>query len=149
MSSRIIVILFFFCLQARGKGGPPMITDDQRTVDKGHYEINSGITAENTTSESLFEFPFIDINYGISRRQHINFEVPLVSKYAKGVETQRRIGKFGIGTKFRFVDRDSSGIDISTHPAAFFALSNNAVAKGVIEDGTELFIPLAFQKNFG
>ena len=105
MSSRIIVIIFCFYLQAHGQGGPPMITDDPGTVEKGHFEINTGITAEHNISESLYEFPFIDINYGISVRQHINFEVPFVSKYFKGVETQRGIGKFGIGTKFRFADK--------------------------------------------
>jgi hypothetical protein len=147
MSSRIIVILFCFCMQAHGQGGPPMITDDPGTVDKQHFEINTGITAEHTASQSSYEFPFIDINYGISNRQHINFEIPFVSKYGKGAETQRGMGKVGIGTKFRFVDRHNAGFDISTHPAVFFVLSNDAVDKGVIDGGTELFIPLEFQKK--
>jgi hypothetical protein len=126
-----------------------MITDDPGTVEKGHFEINSGITAEHTTSESVWEFPFIDINYGVSGRQHFNFEVPLVSRYVKGIGTQRGIGKIGIGTKFRFVDQAKAGIDISTHPAVFFGVSNDAVDKEVIEEGTELFIPLEFQKYIG
>lgn len=125
-----------------------MITDDPGTVGKGHFEINSGISDEHSASESLYEFPFIDINYGVSGRQHINFEVPLVSRYVKGVGKQTGIGKVGIGTKFRFVDQDRIGIDISTHPAVFFDLSSDAVGKGVIEEGTELFIPLEFQKDF-
>jgi hypothetical protein len=151
MSSRITLILFCFCLclHAFGQGGPPMITDDPGTVDKGHFEINSGITAEHTIFESLCEFPFIDINYGVSGRQHINFEVPLVSRYVKGEGTQSGIGKVGIGTKFRFVDQDNAGIDISTHPALFFDLSKDAVDKGITEEGTELFIPLEFQKHTG
>lgn len=147
MSSRLIIILFCFCMQAHGQGGPPMITDDPGTVDKYNFEINTGITAEHTASESLYEFPFIDINYGISARQHINFEVPLVSKYAKGFQTQRGIGKVGIGTKYRFVDQDNAGFDISTHPAVSFVLSNSAVDKGIIDGGTELFIPVEFQKK--
>jgi len=147
---KAVVILTFICLsiQTFGQGGPPMITDDPGTVDKGHLEINSGITAEHTTSESLFEFPFIDINYGVSSRQHINFEVPLVSKYVKGFGMQKGIGKVGIGTKFRFVDQDNAGISISTHPACSFVLSNEAVDKGVIDEGIEFFIPLEFQKDF-
>ena len=103
---KAIHILTFFCLslQTFAQGGPPMITDDPGTVDKGHWEINSGITAEHTASETSIEFPFIDINYGVSARQHINFEVPLVSRYVQGEGTDHGIGKMGIGTKFRFVD---------------------------------------------
>ena len=148
MNSIIILIFFCFCLQTYGQGGPPMITDDPGTVDKGHLEINSGMTAEHTISESLLEFPFIDINYGVSSRQHINFEVPLVSRYIKGIGMQRGIGKVGIGTKFRFVDQDYAGIGISTHPACSFVLSNEAVDKGVIDEGAEFFIPIEFQKDF-
>lgn len=148
MNSIIILIFFCFNLQVHGQGGPPLITDDPGTVDKGHLEINSGITAEHTISESLFEFPFIDINYGVSGRQHINFEVPLVSRYGNGTGKQKGIGKAGIGTKFRFVDQDKTGIAISTHPAFSFVLSNQAVDKGVIDKGLEFFIPLEFQKDF-
>lgn len=148
MNSIIILIFFCFSMQACGQGGPPMITDDPGTVDKGHLEINSGITAEHTNSESFFEFPFIDINYGVSERQHISFEVPLVSRYVKGVGMQKGIGKVGIGTKFRFVDQDYVGIGISSHPAFSFVLSDEAVDKGVIDEGAEFFIPIEFQKEF-
>ena len=145
-----IIILMFFCLSLHsyGQGGPPMITDDPGTVDKGHFEINSGITVEHTISESLFEFPFIDINFGVSGQQHINFEVPLVSRYIKGVGMHKGIGKVGIGTKFRFVDQDNAGIGISTHPAFSFVLSNEAVDKGVIDEGAEFFLPIEIQKDF-
>lgn len=146
-NSIIILIFFFFSVQAFGQGGPPMITDDPGTVEKGHLEINSGINVEHTISESLFEFPFIDINYGVSGRQHINFEVPFVSRFVKGIGNQKGIGKVGIGTKYRFIDQDYLGIDISTHPAFSFVLSNNAVDKGVIEEGVELYIPIEFQKK--
>jgi hypothetical protein len=54
----------------------------------------------------------------------------------------------GIGTKFRFVDQDYAGIGISTHPACSFVLSNEAVDKGVIDEGAEFFIPIEFQKDF-
>lgn len=146
----LITTLVFFCfsMQVRGQGGPPMLTDDPGTVDKGHFEINSGIVAEHTYSESSFEFPFIDVNYGVSSHQHINVEVPLVSRYVKGDGTLRGVGKLGIGTKFRFADQDKLGIDISTHPAASFVLSNSAVHKGVVEAGSEFFIPIEFQKSF-
>jgi len=146
----IILFLIFTCfsLRAYGQGGPPMITDDPGTVDKGHFEINTGITFEHTFSESQFEFPFIDINYGVSSRQHVNFEVPLVSQYVKGIGMQYGLGKLGIGTKFRFVDPDDSGISISVHPAFSFVLSNKAMVKGIIDKGIEVFIPVEFQKDF-
>jgi hypothetical protein len=145
-----IIFLIFICfsLQTYGQGGPPMLTDDPGTVDKGHLEINSGITFEHSISESLFEFPFIDINYGVNGRQHINFEVPIVSRYVKGIGKQIGIGKFGFGTKFRFVDQDYARIDISTHPAYSFVLSNKAVDKGIIDEGAEFFIPIEIQKDF-
>lgn len=131
-----------------GQGGPPMITDDPGTVDKAHFEINSGITIEHTKSETTIEFPFADINYGVSKRQHINFEVPLVSRYVKGFGKQTGIGKVGIGSKIRFIDSENAGIDISTHPAVYFVVSGEAVSKEVIDGGTEIFIPVEFQKDF-
>lgn len=145
-----IIILVFTCfgLRAYGQGGPPMITDDPGTVDKGHFEINTGIAFEHTFSESQFEFPFIDINYGVSSRQHINFEVPLVSQSVHGDGMQHGLGKLGIGTKFRFVDQDKSGISISTHPAFSFVISKQAIDKGVVDKGFEFFIPVEFQKDF-
>lgn len=135
--------------RAFAQGGPPLMTDDPGTVEKGHFEINSGITAEYNSSSSLLEFPFIDINFGVSNRQHLNFEVPLISKYTSGDEPKRGIGKVGIGTKYRFFNQDSVGIDVSMHPAFYFVISSIAVENGVIDGGTELFIPLALQKEFG
>lgn len=148
MNSIIILVFTCFSLRAYGQGGPPMITDDPGTVDKGHFEINTGIAFEHTFTESQFEFPFIDINYGVSVRQHVNFEVPLVSQYDKGNGMLFGLGKLGIGTKFRFVDQEKSGISIATHPAFSFVISKQAIDKGVVEKGIEFFIPVEFQKDF-
>jgi hypothetical protein len=150
ISLRITIILFYLglCLEVFGQGGPPMLTDDPGTVNKGHLEINTGIASEHSPSDSFFEFPFIDVNYGVSKRQHLNFEIPLVSRYMKDIGTQVGIGKLGIGTKFRFFDQDKLGIDISTHPALFFGLSKRAINRGIVEEGTELFIPIELQKRF-
>ena len=125
-----------------------MITDDPGTVAKAHFEINSGITIEHTNSQTIIEFPFADINCGVSKRQHINFEIPLVSRYYNGFGKQTGIGKVGIGTKIRFIDRAMAGIDISTHPAVNFAVSKQSIRKEIIDSATEIFIPFEFQKVF-
>src|SRR4030095_8828682 len=144
-----LFLILFIWVYTNAQGGPRMINDDPGTVEKGHFEINFGFTTEQNSSEAVYESPLIDINYGINKRAHVNFEVPYVLKRSKETETVTGIGKPAIGMKWRFIDQDKAGIDVSTHPAISFVFSTDEVNRGIIEKGTEIFIPVEFQKDFG
>ncbi len=49
----------------RGQGGPPMITDDPGTPGNGHWENNLALTFERRSREIAFDFPAVDLNYGL------------------------------------------------------------------------------------
>ena len=58
------------------QGGPPMITDDTETVEKGHYEINTAFTMEFTKDGHLWGTPDIDWNRGMTKHTQLRIEIP-------------------------------------------------------------------------
>jgi hypothetical protein len=113
----IFCVLFLNDIYAQG-GGPPMLTDDPATVDAGKWEINTSINSQLTKEETQLSVPYIDANYGISKRAHIKIEFP----YLITIDEQKHaIGEFEnplIGIKFHFIDESKNFVSVSTYPQA-------------------------------
>src|SRR6188508_2697971 len=73
MAGAVVLLL---CEIAAGQGGPPMITDDTGTVEKGHFEINTAFTMEVGRDGRLWGTPLIDFNYGTTRNTQLKIEIP-------------------------------------------------------------------------
>src|SRR6478672_711379 len=126
-----------------------MITDDPGTPGNGHWENNIAVTFEHRPSETSFDSPLIDLNYGVG--EHIQLTLQggpvLLKRSGHGL-----IGGFGgteAAVKWRFLDEEKSGFDVSMFPRVIFNITQSSVRRGLAEDGTRFQIPFQIAKTFG
>ena len=127
------------------QGGPPMITDDPGTPGAGHWENNFAFTLDNTPSEHLYETPIADINYGWGSRVQLKLEIPWLLVKPSGASIKTGIGNVDPGVKIRFLDEDSSGLDVSTYPQ--YRLNYTNISS--ILFGNQFFLPIEASRTFG
>jgi hypothetical protein len=144
--------LFAFLLLVRhaaGQGGPPMITDDPGTPGNGHWENNFAITFEHRPSETSYETPELDLNYGLGEHIQLTLQTaPVVLRR----EDHGPIGGLGgveAAVKWRFLDEDRNGIDVSMFPRFLFNVLQSSVGRGLADDGTRFQLPFEAAKKFG
>ena len=140
--------LVFWPALAFGQGGPPLVTDDPGTVEKGHWEINLAWTREHRPGETVSELPLVDINYGLSDHAHFKYEVPWLRLAGDG-STRAGAGDSSLGVKWRFWDEDRQGVAVSTYPQVTFRTAGSSVRRGLSTGATALMLPLQLQKRLG
>jgi hypothetical protein len=141
-----------FCVftfaEARGQGGPPMITDDPGTPGNGKFEINLALAFEHRPGETALDAPAIDINYGVGDRIQLTLQGgPVLFKRSD----HGAIGGLGgteAAVKWRFLGNQETGVWMSMFPRVIFNLSHSSVRRGLAEEGTRVQIPLQFAKAF-
>ena len=132
------------------QGGPPLITDDPGTPGDGMWEINLAFATEKTADDEwFFETPLLDINYGVGERIQLKFEVPWVFLHEEGESSKNGLGNSEIGVKWRFFDQETHFVDMSVYPQFHFNNPNSSADRGLVDDGTELFLPIELQRSFG
>jgi hypothetical protein len=135
---------------ALGQGGPPLITDDPGTVQKGHWEINVALTAERTEDERAFEAPLLDINYGLTERVQLKYEAALLVVDERGEDPRGTLSNSNVGVKWRFLDEDRHGVAMSFYPQVEF---NNPGMKEsdreLAGEGTQVLLPIEVARSFG
>jgi hypothetical protein len=153
--SRLVVVLAVMTAGlsptvAHGQGGPPLITDDPGTVEKGHWEVNVALTAERTEEERAFEAPLLDINYGLTERLQLKYEAAFLVVDEPGDEPRGTISNSLVGVKWRFLDEDRHGVAMSFDPQVEF---NNPGMKQsdreLAGDGTQVLLPIEISRTFG
>src|SRR5947209_3107695 len=121
------------------QGGPPMITDDTETVEKGHYEINTAITMEFTKDGHLWGTPDIDWNRGMTKHTQLRIEIPYyVQKNFGQPDAVHAWGSTSIAVRWRFkdMDEDKKTWAISMYPAFIFNTpGSHARALGIEDRG--------------
>ena len=126
-----------------------MITDDPGTPGNGKWEINLAIAFEHRSGETSLDLPAIDLNYGVG--EHIQLTLQTAPVLLKR-EDHGPIGGLG-GTeaalKWRFLDEESSGFDMSMFPRVIFNIQQSSARRGLAEDGTRFQIPFQIAKTFG
>lgn len=138
----ILLLLLF-------QGGPPLLTDDPGTPGDGIWEVNVAWTVERLSQETRWETPLLDLNYGVGSNTQLKIEIPwLVVDEGEtgGVETG--LGNVRTGVKWRFVDEEGHGFFVSTYPQLELNVSSYSERLGLVEEGTELFLPIEVQKEF-
>jgi hypothetical protein len=134
---------------ACAQGGPPMITDDPGTPGPGKWENNIAIAFEHRAGDTAYDLPAIDLNYGVG--EHIQLTLQSAPVLLKR-ENHGAIGGLG-GTeaalKWRFLDEEKSGFDMSMFPRILFNIVQSSVRRGLAEDGTRFQIPFQAAKTFG
>lgn len=126
-----------------------MITDDPCTPGPGKWENNVAIAFEHRSDETAYDLPAIDLNYGVG--EHIQLTLQTASVLLKRND-HGPIGGLG-GTeaalKWRFLDQELSGFDMSMFPRVIFNVTQSSVRRGLAEDGTRFQIPFQIAKTFG
>lgn len=127
--------------------GPPLLTDDPDTPERGHWEINLAATAEKRSDVWSLESPLLDFNYGLRDNVQLKFEVPYLIEAQEGGKDQTGIGDSELGVKWRFLDQEKCGVSVSTYPQFAFNNSNHAVRRGLVEDGWQFILPVEVSRE--
>jgi hypothetical protein len=131
------------------QGGPPMITDDPGTPGNGHWENNIAVTFEHRPSETSFDSPLIDLNYGVGGHIQLTLQGGPVLLKRGGRGLIGGLGGTEAAVKWRFLDEEESGFDVSMFPRVLFNITQSSVRRGLAEDGTRFQIPFEVAKTFG
>ena len=95
------------------------------------------------------ETPIIDLNYGVGDNIQIKYELPWLIYHSQGTETKSGVGNSNVGVKWRFLDEEKYGINMSTYPQFKFNSPTSSAAKVLDDEGTSLLIPVEVSKKFG
>jgi hypothetical protein len=129
--------------------GPPLLTDDPDTPGDKNWEINVAFIIDKTNTEAVFQTPLLDLNYGVGDNIQLKYEVPLQIQHEQGIGTQSGLGNSLVGVKWRFVDEEKFGVNVSTYPQLEFNTSTSLTVNGLVDKGTNLLLPVEVSKKFG
>jgi len=141
-----------FCLLVRaacGQGGPPMLTDDPGTPGSGHWENNVAIIFSHIPNEWALDAPGIDLNYGWGDHVQLTLQTSLALLKRSGNGLIGGLGGTEAAVKWRFLDEETSGVDLSTFPRILFNVLHSSVRRGLAEEGTRFQIPFQAAKRIG
>ncbi len=146
-----VFAFFLLATQAWGQAGPPLITDDPGTPGSNKWEINFAVTSETNDSEKRIEAPLADINYGVGEHIQLKYEVPFV--ITKNEENDTKKSGFDrsiAGVKWRFLDKEDSGIAISTYPQyTFKSPVSESIRNSDTETAHEFLLPIELEQSSG
>jgi hypothetical protein len=145
----VLPLCFVFAMNvARAQGGPPMLTDDPGTPGPRAWEINIGMTRQQTAHGSSSELPVLDFNYGVGARIQLNYEIAWNWQDARARDSVSALGNSQVGVKWRFIDAGDGGWNISTYPRVELRNPGSRAARlGLVDDGTIVFLPFEFQRD--
>ncbi|MBI4774719.1 MAG: transporter [Deltaproteobacteria bacterium] len=130
--------------------GPPLITDDPGTPGDGNWEINFAFAMERRDSETRFEAPILDVNYGWGDHVQLKFEIPWIILHEEGDSTKNGIGNSSLGVKWRFLGEKTDGFSVSFYPKLEFNTpGSSSDDRGLVDKGTSFAIPFQAAKGFG
>ena len=126
-----------------------MITDDPGTPGNRKWEINLAIIPALTASETSLDVPQFDFNYGVGENIQLTLQSgPVLLKR----DDHGPIGGLGgteTAVKWRFLDEEKSGFDVSMFPRIIFSLQSSSARRGLADEGARFQIPFEIAKTFG
>jgi hypothetical protein len=126
-----------------------MITDDPGTPGPGKWENNLAIAFEHRSGETSYDLPAIDLNYGVGERIQLTLQTAPVLLKREDHGPIGGIGGTQAAVKWRFLDEDKSGFDMSMFPRVIFNIQQSSARRGLAEDGTRFQIPFQMAKTIG
>lgn len=126
-----------------------MITDDPGTPGNGHWENNIPVIFEHRPNGTSWDSPLIDLNYGVGEHIQLTLQGGPVLLKRTGHGLIGGLGGTEAAVKWRFLDEDKSGFDVSMFPRVLFNITQSSVRRGLAEDGTRFQIPFELAKTFG
>jgi hypothetical protein len=145
----LAVIFVFISRFAFAQGGPPMITDDPGTPGNGKWENNLAIAFSHVPNEWSIDAPAIDLNYGWGDHIQLTLQGGPALLKRSGHGLVGGIGGTEAAVKWRFLDEEKSGFDVSMFPRIIFNVLHSSVRRGLAEDGTRFQVPFQAAKKLG
>jgi hypothetical protein len=124
------------------QGGPPLVTDDPDTVPVGHWEINAAAIGSRVPGFDETTAPNLDVNYGWGDHTQIKLEMPWLLAKADGAPVQSGLGALDFGIRWRFIDRERAGFEMSTYPQVLLNTLPSSYRRGLTQPGQTLFLPV-------
>ncbi len=97
-------------------GSPPLDVDDPSTPGCNGWEINIVMNGDFYRSNTDYELPLFDINYGIGDNLQIKYEVP----NAMSNNRSNTLGDSKLGVKFQFYGNEVSRVQAAIYPQVQF-----------------------------
>jgi hypothetical protein len=123
--------------------GPPYVSDDPEPTDYKHFEIytftNGTATRDGTAGQSG-----IDFNYGAAPDLQLTATLPAGFDRLTGGGTNIGPSNIELAAKYRFLDQDAFGLDVSVFPRVFLP----AGPGGVGDNRASLLLPVWVQKDW-
>lgn len=109
---RWIVIAALLCFTDPAAAIPPLVSGDVPTASRGIYEFFVGHVFRDNGDVETWEVPFWELVYGLSERQEVTIEAPVVVREdAHGTTTG--LGDAVIGTKLRLLGKPAADAGLS------------------------------------
>jgi hypothetical protein len=144
-----LVICMVAGREVLAQGGPPMITDDPGTPGNGKFEINVAVAFNRLPQEISWDVPALDINYGVGDHIQLTLQTAPVILKRSGQGAIGGLGGTEAALKWRFLDEEKAGVDVSMFPRVLFNIVQSSVRRGLAEDGTRVQLPFQVAKKFG
>jgi hypothetical protein len=145
-------ILGLLLLAGSASAGPPMITDDPGTPAKGVWEENLALIVSDTRRQTVWATPSFDTNYNVTDHLQLNYTLPLEIVDNAGRGPVGGVGASSLGFKYRFLDQaagDAAGVSMSIAPSFTFNNPTHSVRRGLVVNGSNLFLPVQVGHTFG
>jgi hypothetical protein len=126
-----------------------MITDDPGTPGPGRWENNLAIAFEHRPNEWSIDAPAIDLNYGWGDHIQLTLQTSLAILKRSNHGAIAGLGGSEAAVKWRFLDQEKSGFDMSMFPRVIFNVTQSSVRRGLADAGTRFQIPFQIAKTFG
>ena len=126
-----------------------MITDDPGTPGNGKWENNLAVIWEHRSGETSYDLPQFDLNYGIGEHIQLTLQTAPILLTRDDHGAIAGLGSTEAAVKWRILDEENSGVDLSTFPRIIFTITHSSVRRGLADDGTRFQIPFEIAKKFG
>jgi len=126
-----------------------MITDDPGTPGSGKWENNIAILLGHRPNEWSIETPQFDLNYGWGDHIQLTLQGGPVILKRDDHGAVSGLGGTEAAVKWRFLDEEKNGFDMSMFPRVIFNIQQSSARRGLAEDGTRFQIPFQGAKTFG
>lgn len=126
-----------------------MITDDPGTPGNARWENNLAIAFEHRSGDWSIDAPAIDLNYGWGDHIQLTLQTSLaiLKRSDRGLIGGLRGTE--VAVKWRFLDEERGGFDMSMFPRVIFNVLPSSVRRGLAEDGTRFQLPFQLAKKLG
>jgi hypothetical protein len=95
------------------------------------------------------DVPYIDANYGLGDHIELSYQGGWLLGKTEDHGWQHGYDASLAGLKWRFLDQEKSGVDMSIYPQLGFNTTSSFARSGLVESGTNCFFPVEIAKTYG